>query len=157
MDSVVNILTSGENWRLLAMLVAIYCFYVLTKSQMKDMGYSINKQISELKADMSQLRGDMSSQIIELRGDMDCQISELRADMNCQISELRADMNCQISELRADMSQLRGDMDAKIDGLKYNDFAHLSSAFEALTYVLEKNRLLSNEDKEYVVSRLAHS
>ncbi|MDR2553907.1 MAG: hypothetical protein LBC64_00635 [Fibromonadaceae bacterium] len=43
----------------------------------------------------------------------------------------------------------------RIDELKYNDFAHLSGAFEALTYVLEKNSSLSKEDKEFVDSRLA--
>jgi len=83
MDSILNILTNGENWRLLATLVAIYCFYVSMKSQMKDLRHSINE-------------------------------------------------------------------------LKYNDFAHLNGAFEALTYVLEKNGSISKEDKEYVDKRLAH-
>jgi len=62
--------------------------------------------------------------------------------------------------LRASINELRGEMNSRIDELKYNDFAHLSSdfahlmnAFKALTYVLEKNDTLSKEDKEYVDGR----
>jgi len=44
----------------------------------------------------------------------------------------------------------------RIDDLKHNDFAHLTSTIEALTYALEKNGSLKKEDKEYVDSRLAH-
>jgi len=60
MDNILNLIANGENVRLLAILVAIYCFYVLMKSQMKDMGHSFNKQIDEL-------RGDMNSRIDELK------------------------------------------------------------------------------------------
>jgi len=94
MDSILNLLANGENWRLLATLVAIYCFYVSMKSQMKDLGHSIK--------------------------------------------------------------ELRGDMDAKINELRCNDFAHLSSAFEALTFTLEKNGSLSKEDKEFVDGRMTY-
>jgi len=47
-------------------------------------------------------------------------------------------------------------LNKRIDELKYNDFAHLTSTIEALTYALEKNGSLEKEDKEYVDSRLAH-
>jgi len=43
----------------------------------------------------------------------------------------------------------------RIDDLKNNDFAHLTSTIEALTYALEKNGSLKPEDKEFVDSRLA--
>ena len=45
-------------------------------------------------------------------------------------------------------------VEKRIDELKFNDFAHLCSAFKALTYVLEKNGSLSKEDKEYIDSQL---
>jgi len=73
----------------------------------------------------------------------------LKTSFEKNIDELKVTLNGRIDELRA---ELRGDMKE----LKYNDFAHLSSAFEALTYVLEKNSSLSKEDKEFVDSRLAH-
>jgi hypothetical protein len=38
--------------------------------------------------------------------------------------------------------------------LKANDFAHLNSTIEALTFTLEKNGFLKREDKEYIDSRL---
>ncbi|GBU24506.1 hypothetical protein R83H12_01137 [Fibrobacteria bacterium R8-3-H12] len=38
--------------------------------------------------------------------------------------------------------------------LKSNDFAHLHHAIEALTFTLEKNGFLQNEDKKYIDSRL---
>jgi len=47
-------------------------------------------------------------------------------------------------------------LEASIKELKYNDFAHLNSTIEALTYALEKNGSLKKEDKDYVDSRLAH-
>ncbi|MDR2554588.1 MAG: hypothetical protein LBC64_04090 [Fibromonadaceae bacterium] len=76
---------------------------------------------------------------------LNSRMSRLEYSLNKQIYDLRGDMNSRINELRGEMKEL-----------KYNDFAHLSSAFEALTYVLEKNSLLSKEDKEFVDSRLAH-
>jgi len=61
------------------------------------------------------------------------------------------------------IDNLEVSLNKRIDELKYNDFAHLSSAVEALnvrlnalTYVLEKNGSLSKEDKEFVDTRLAH-
>jgi aminoglycoside phosphotransferase family enzyme len=38
--------------------------------------------------------------------------------------------------------------------LKANDFAHLNNTIEALTFVLEKNKFLTIEDKEYINHRL---
>ena len=67
MDSILNILANGENWRLLATLVAIYCFYVSMKSQMKDIRHSINDLRGELKGEINELRGDMNGRIDELK------------------------------------------------------------------------------------------
>ena len=49
-------------------------------------------------------------------------------------------------------------MDEKISAfhshLKANDFAHLNNTIEALTFMLEKNKFLEKEDKEYIDGRL---
>ncbi|MDR3001949.1 MAG: hypothetical protein LBU89_11885 [Fibromonadaceae bacterium] len=49
-------------------------------------------------------------------------------------------------------------MDKRFDSfyqqLKYNDFAHLNSAIEALTYVLKKNNLIDSDDAKFVESKL---
>ena len=78
MDNILNILANGENWRLLATLVAIYCFYVSMKSQMKDIRHSINDLRGELKGEINELRGELKGEINELRGDMNGRIDELK-------------------------------------------------------------------------------
>jgi len=49
-------------------------------------------------------------------------------------------------------------MDEKISAfhshLKANDFAHLNNTIEALTFMLEKNKFLEKEDKEFIDRRL---
>ena len=49
-------------------------------------------------------------------------------------------------------------MDEKISAfhshLKDNDFAHLNNTIEALTFMLEKNKFLEKEDKEFIDRRL---
>jgi len=49
-------------------------------------------------------------------------------------------------------------MDEKINAfhshLKANDFAHLNNTIEALTFMLEKNKFLEKEDKEFIDRRL---
>jgi len=55
--------------------------------------------------------------------------------------------------LKTSIKNLEHKMESSIKDLKYNDFAHLMNAFVALTYVLKKNGLLSEEDKEYIDSR----
>jgi len=56
-----------------------------------------------------------------------------------------------------EVSLLRA-MDEKISAfhshLKANDFAHLNNTIEALTFMLEKNKFLEKEDKEYIDRRL---
>ncbi len=67
--------------------------------------------------------------------------------INSKISNLRG-------ELKGDISELRGELTDKINELKHNDIAHLYGSIEALTYALEKNNILTRDDKEYVDSRL---
>ena len=74
--------------------------------------------------------------------------SELFA-IHRRIDGVESSLNKRIDEVEASLSK-------RMDELKYNDFAHLNSTIEALTYALEKNGSLKPEDKEYVDSRLAH-
>ncbi|MDR2583498.1 MAG: hypothetical protein LBC75_08475 [Fibromonadaceae bacterium] len=83
----------------------------------------------------------------------------LKTSLEKKIDRLEHKLDSKIdsveSSLKASMRELTFETEASINGLKYNDFAHLMNAFVALTYVLEKNHILSKEDKEYVDSRLA--
>jgi len=60
---------------------------------------------------------------------------------------------CGVVWLKVSMNSSINSVNKRIDELKYNDFSHLTNAFKALTYVLEKNGSLSKEDKEYVDGR----
>ena len=55
-------------------------------------------------------------------------------------------------------SSLLKAMDEKIANfhiqLNANDFKHLNDTIEALTFILEKNKFLTIEDKEYIDGRL---
>lgn len=72
--------------------------------------------ITGLRGEMAELRGDLHGEMAELRGEM----AELRADLHGGMAELRGEMG----ELRGEMaelrSELRGDMAAlraHVDGL----------------------------------------
>jgi len=105
MESILNLMFNAENVRMLVLLAFGCCGYALMRSQMKEMGYSLNNRIDGVEASLNRRIDSVESSIKEL---------------------------------------------------KYNDFAHLNSTIEALTYALEKNGSLKQEDKAYVDSRLAH-
>ena len=86
----------------------------IVRGDISDLRGDTNAQISDLRGEISDLRGDTNAQISDLRGE----ISDLRGDVNTQISDLRGDVNTQISDLRGDMSGLRGDMNAQISALE---------------------------------------
>ena len=69
-----------------------------------------------------------------------------------KIDGVEASLGKRIDEVEISLNKRIDGVDASIKELKYNDFAHLTSAFVALTYVLEKNGSLSKEDKEFVVA-----
>jgi len=127
MESILSTIFSTENVRTLATLVSIFSCFVWLKT-------SLEKKIGGVEA-------SIKSELVATNKRID--------GVETSVNELRITLNGKIDELR-------GTMDNRINELKYNDFAHLSSAFEALTYVLEKNGSMKKEDKEYVDSRLAH-
>ena len=49
MESVLNLIVNAENVRMLVSLVFGFSGYVLMRSQMKEMGHSINRRMDELK------------------------------------------------------------------------------------------------------------
>jgi len=76
-------------------------------------------------------------------------MGRLEYSLNKRIDELDFRLNKRIDEVSLNLNK-------RIDDLKFNDFAHLNSTIEALTYALEKNGSLKKEDKDYIDSRLAH-
>jgi hypothetical protein len=133
MDSVLGIVFSAENVRLLVMLAVGFCGYVLMKGQMKDMERSIDKRMDGLEKRMDGLESGLEKRMEGLEAGLEKRMEGFE-------------------------SSLEKKMDAKLAAfhelLKSNDFAHLNSTIEALTFTLEKNGFLKREDKEYIDTRL---
>jgi len=138
MESILNIIVNAENGRMLILMAFAYVGYTRLR-------YDVNKRIDEVN----------------------CRIDGLKYDVNKRIDGVEASikdestaMNKRIDGVEASIKELKYDdlaaIHRRIDDLKNNDFAHLKSTIEALTYALEKNGSLKREDKEYVDSRLAH-
>ena len=72
-----------------------------------------------------------------------------------QMKDLEHSLNKRMDGLE---SSLLKAMDEKIANfhiqLKANDFKHLNDTIQALTFILEKNKFLAIEDKEYIDGRL---
>jgi len=76
--------------------------------------------------------------------------------LDYKIDGVELSLNRRIDGVEASLNRRIDSVESSIKELKYNDFAHLNSTIEALTYALEKNGSLKQEDKAYVDSRLAH-
>jgi len=75
-------------------------------------------------------------------------------------SSLTASIKGQIDGLDHKIDMVESSLHRRIDGveasikeLKHNDFAHMNNTMESLTYVLEKNGALTQEDKKYIDDR----
>ena len=76
--------------------------HVATKGDVGELRADTSELKGELKAEMGELRADMS----ELKGELKAEMGELRADM----SELKGELKAEMGELRADMSELRAEL-----------------------------------------------
>jgi len=67
-----------------------------------------------------------------------------------RLSELREELRMEIGKFR---DEINATLDARFTAfhkqLKENDFAHLERTIKALTYMLEKNKFLSADDKKF--------
>jgi hypothetical protein len=115
MESIVDIVFNAENVRMLVLLIFGFCGYVLIKSQMKDLEYSLGKRVDDLDRKID----GVGSSLLKA---MDEKIATANQSLYAQ--------------------------------LKANDFKHLNDTIEALTFILEKNKFLTIEDKEYIDGRL---
>ena len=134
MESVLNLVVNAENVRVLLILVFGFSGFIWLKTSLEKKIVGVDKRIDELKYN------DLAA--IHKRIDV------LEVTLNKRIDVLEVTLNKRIDEVETSLN-------GRIDDLKHNDFAHLNSTIEALTYALEKNGSLKLEDKEYVDSRLA--
>ena len=128
MESIVDIVFNAENVRMLVLLIFGFCGYVLIKSQMKDLEHSLGKRIDALDHKIDGVDTSLNHKI-------DYKIEYLESSLLKTMDEKIAAAN---QSLYAQ--------------LKANDFKHLNDTIEALTFILEKNKFLTIEDKEYIVN-----
>jgi hypothetical protein len=130
MESVLALIYSAENMRMLVLLVfGFSCFVWLKMSFEKRIGgveVSLGNRIDDLK------HNDLAA--------IGKRIDDMKHNDLAAISKRIDDVEFSLGK--------------RIDDMKYNDFAHLNNTIEALTFTLEKNGYLKREDKEYIDSRL---
>jgi hypothetical protein len=126
MESVINLIFSAENIRMLVLLVFGFCGYVLIKSQMRGLEYSLGKRI-------------------------DC----VDHKIDCVETSLNRRIDCvEASLLKAMDEKIASSKDSLYNQLKATDFRHLNDTIEALAFTLEKNKYLSEKDLNYISGRL---
>jgi len=73
----------------------------------------IHANTTLLRADMGELRAELTGDMTELRGEM----AELRAELKGEMAELRGELKGEAAELRGEMAELRGDLKAEVGNL----------------------------------------
>jgi hypothetical protein len=144
MESILGIIFSAENVRMLVLLAFGFSAYVLMKSQMKGLEYRI-----------SGVETSLNSRISSVEMSLNNRISGVETSLNSRVNSLEASLNSRMDRMETSLFKA---MDEKIDAfhshLKANDFAHLNDSIVALTFTLEKSRFLEKEDKKYIDGRL---
>ena len=152
MESVLNLVVNAENVRVLLILVFGFSGFIWLKTSLEKKIVGVDKRIDELKYN------DLAAIHKRIDG-VEVSIKELSVALNGRIDEVEVTLNKRIDVLEVTLNkridEVETSLNGRIDDLKHNDFAHLNSTIEALTYALEKNGSLKLEDKEYVDTRLA--
>jgi len=137
MESILNLVVNAENVRLVLLAVLGFCGFVLMNRRMDRMEYSLNKRIDNVESSLSK------------------RINNVESSLSKRIDGVESSLSKRIDNVESSLSKRIDGVESSIKELKFNDFAHLSSAIEALTFTLKKNGSITDEDKEYIGSRLA--
>ena len=129
----------------------------------KELSVALNGRIDEVEVTLNKridvLEVTLNRRIDEVEVTLNKRIDVLEVTLNKRIDEVETSLNGRIDVLEVTLNkridEVETSLNGRIDDLKHNDFAHLNSTIEALTYALEKNGSLKLEDKEYVDARLA--
>jgi len=167
MESIVDIVFNAENVRMLVLLVFGFCGYVTLKTSLeKRIGgveVSLGKRIDGVETSLGKRIDDVETSLGKRIDNLDRKIDGVDTSLNHKIESLEASLNHKIDyKIECLESSLLKAMDEKIAAanqslyaqLKANDFKHLNDTIQALTFILEKNKFLAIEDKEYIDGRL---
>ena len=67
-----------------------------------------------LRAELAQLRGEMTSSIGQLRGEMTSSIAQLRGEMTSSIGQLRGEMTSSIGQLRGETTSAIAQLESRL-------------------------------------------
>jgi len=166
---ILNLIFNANNAQTLILLVAIIGGVAWLKADIKFLRYDLEKEMSGFK---NEITGEMSGFKNEISG-----IKEEMSGFKNEISGIKEEMSGFKNEIKNEISNFKNEMynrmsdfenkiialiDEKLDKrfsefhrqLKENDFAHLEKTIKALTFMLEKNKFLTVEDKGFIDSQL---
>jgi len=156
MEKMMDLLLNAENVRIMVLMVFGYCGYVRLKT-------SFEKKLGVLDRKIDNVEVSLNKKIDGVELSLNKKIDGVESALNKKIDGVESALNKKIDDrLNALETSLLKAMDEKIDSklaifyarLKTNDFAHLNNTIEALTFMLEKNKFLEKEDKEFIDRRL---
>jgi hypothetical protein len=163
MESIVDIVFNAENIRMLVLLAFGFCGYMTLKTSLeKRIGgveVSLGKRIDGVETSLGKRIDGLDHKIDGVETSLGKRIDALDHKIDGVETSLNHKIDHKIDCL--EFSLLKA-MDEKIAAanqslyaqLKANDFKHLNDTIEALTFILEKNKFLAIEDKEYIDGRL---
>ncbi|MDR1788266.1 MAG: hypothetical protein LBR16_07445 [Treponema sp.] len=121
MKSLLELAFTGENLRTIILLVVIIGGLLLQNAR-------------------------LDKRFVEMRSELKADIAAVRSE----VAAVDAKMDRGFLAIRAEIAASEARLNSRIDALKFNDFAHLESAFKNLTYVLEKKHFIDAEDKTFI-------
>jgi Skp family chaperone for outer membrane proteins len=71
-----------------------------------------------------------------------------------KLSAMDAKFEAKFAAMDAKIDRKFAEIDAKFYELRYNDFAHLTTAFKSLTFVLKENQVITEEQQSFIDSAL---
>jgi len=152
MEKMVDLLIDPDNIRMVLLMMFGCCGYIMLKSQMKGLEYSLSKRIDGVEYSLGRRIDGVDKRIDGVE-------YSLSTSLNKRIDGVEYSLSTSLNKRIDDMeSSLLRAMDEKIGAfhaqLKANDFAHLNNTIETLTFMLEKNEFLKREDKEFIDKQL---
>jgi chromosome segregation ATPase len=87
-----------------------------------DGGYASNERLGQMESRLrSELKTEISgvrTEIADLRGELKTEIAELRGELKAEIAELRGEMRTEFAAVRREMAELRGELKGEIAELR---------------------------------------
>jgi len=127
---ILNLIFNENNAQTLILLVAIIGGVAWLKADIKFLRYDLEKEMSNFK---NEITGEMSNFKNEITGEMSNFENKITALIDEKLDKRFSEFHRQLKE---------------------NDFAHLEKTIKALTFMLEKNKFLTVEDKGFIDSQL---